>query len=71
MPNTAKKFEINYLSCKNKPNEIVDYETVMDIIHDLESLKRDDVSMIHELNSDGTLGSTIWTFEEGPFIDID
>lgn len=48
--------------------EIVDHETMEDLVYELESFERDDVSQIHELNEDGSLGETIWTEEEGLFV---
>jgi hypothetical protein len=39
-----------------------------DLVYELESFERTDVSQIHELEEDGSLGETIWTEEEGLFI---
>ncbi len=59
------KYEILYL---DKHTEIVDEQTVDTMINELEMFERTDVSQIHELNNDGTLGRTIWTEEEGLFV---
>lgn len=63
-----KKYEISYFSSTGKPDEVVDRETMEDIVYELESFERDDVNMIHELEPDGSLGKTIWTEEEGLFV---
>lgn len=59
------KYEVLYM---DRHTEIVDSETMEDIVYELESFERDDVSQIHELNDDGSLGKTIWTEEEGLFV---
>lgn len=61
-----KKYEILFT---NRHTEVVDHETMENLVYELESFERDDVSQIHELNDDGSLGETIWTEEEGLFID--
>lgn len=60
-----KKYEVLYL---DKHTEIVDHETVDTMIDELEMFDRTDVSQIHVLNDDGSLGDTIWTEEEGLFV---
>ncbi len=60
-----KQYEILYL---DGHTEIVDHSTMEDLVYELESFERDDVNQIHEIESDGTLGETIWTEEEGLFI---
>ena len=60
-----KRYEILFT---DKHEEIVDEETVEEIIQELEMCERWDVSQIHELESDGSLGRTIWTEEEGLFV---
>lgn len=59
-----KQYEILYL---DGHSEVVNPSTMEDLVYDLESFERDDVSQIHELNEDGSLGETIWTEEEGLF----
>jgi hypothetical protein len=59
------KYEVLYTDRKV---EIVDFETVDKLIDELEMFERWDVSQIHELESDGSLGRTIWTEEEGLFV---
>lgn len=60
-----KQYEILYT---DSHTEVVNQETMEDLIYELESFERDDVSQIHELNDDGSLGETIWTEEEGLFV---
>lgn len=48
--------------------EVVDHETMEDLVYELESFEKDGVNQIHELNDDGSLGETIWTEEEGLFV---
>jgi hypothetical protein len=60
-----KQYEILY---SDKHTEVVNHETMEDLVYELESFERQDVSQIHELNDDGSLGETIWTEEEGLFI---
>lgn len=60
-----KQYEILY---SDRHTEIVNHKTMEDLVYELESFERDDVSQIHELNDDGSLGETIWTEEEGLFI---
>ena len=59
-----EQYEVLY---KDKHTEIVDEDTVNDLISELELFERIDVSQIHLLNPDNTLGDTIWTEEEGLF----
>ena len=62
-----KKYEILYTNGKV---EIVDQETMENLVYELESFERDDVSQIHvykEKNT-GKVGKTIWTEEEGLFV---
>ena len=60
-----KHYEILYF---DGHTEIVNHNTMEDIVYDLESFERTDVNQIHELNDDGSLRKTIWTEEEGLFI---
>jgi hypothetical protein len=62
-----KKYEILYTNGKV---EIVDHDTMEDLVYELESFERDDVSQIHEYdeNNPDEVGETIWTEEEGLFI---
>ena len=60
-----KQYEILFI---DKHTEVVDHATMEQMIYDLELFERMDVSQIHELNEDGSLGETIWTEEEGLFI---
>lgn len=65
-----KKYEISYFRSTGKPDEVVDRDTMEDIVYELESFERDDVNSIHELKPDGSLGKTIWTEEEGLFVNL-
>ena len=58
------RYEVLY---HDRHTEIVDEDTVNDLIAELESFDRTDVSQIHQLNDDDSLGDTIWTEEEGLF----
>jgi hypothetical protein len=58
------RYEVLY---HDQHTEIVDEDTVNDLIDELESFDRSDVSQIHQLNDDDSLGDTIWTEEEGLF----
>ena len=62
-----KKYEILYTNSKV---EIVDQETMENLVYELESFERDDVSQIHEYDEKNTdeVGKTIWTEEEGLFV---
>ena len=62
-----KKYEILYTNGKV---EIVDQETMENLVYELESFERDDVSQIHEYDEKNTaeVGKTIWTEEEGLFV---
>ena len=62
-----KKYEISY---KNGKIEVVDFNTMEDLVYELESFERDDVSQIHEYdeNNPDEVGETIWTEEEGLFV---
>mgnify|MGYP006923203556 FL=1 len=62
-----KKYEILYTNGKV---EIVDHDTMEDLVYELESFERDDVSQIHEYdeNNPDEVGETIWTEEEGLFV---
>lgn len=59
-----RKFEVLFFDghC-----EITDFDTVYDLVDELECCERDDINQIHELNENGTLGDVIWTEEEGLF----
>ena len=59
-----KKYEILY---SDRRTEIVDEGTVDEMINELESFERTDVSQIHLLKDDGDF-DTIWTEEEGLFV---
>lgn len=60
-----KKYEVIYT---NRKVEIVDEETVDKMIDELEMFERTDISQIHLLKDDGDF-DTIWTEEEGLFVD--
>lgn len=62
-----KKYEILYLNGKV---EIVDHDTMENLVYELESFERDDVNQIHEYdeNNPDKVGKTIWTEEEGLFV---
>ena len=62
-----KKYEILYTDGKV---EIVDQETMENLVYELESFERADVSQIHEKKekNPGKVGKTIWTEEEGLFV---
>jgi hypothetical protein len=57
-----KRYEILFT---DKHTETVDRETMEEIVDELEMCDRWDVSQIHELKRDGSLGKTLWTEEEG------
>ena len=59
-----KKYEVLFT---DKHTEIVDHDTVDQIITELELFERTDVSQIHLLKDDGDF-ETIWTEEEGLFV---
>ena len=58
------KYEILY---SDRHTEIVDQETMEQIVEELEMFERFDVSQIHLLKDDGDF-DTIWTEEEGLFV---
>lgn len=62
-----KKYEILYT---NGNVEIVDQDTMENLVYELESFERDDVSQIHEYDEKNPdkVGKTIWTEEEGLFV---
>lgn len=62
-----KKYEILFM---DRHTEIVDHKTMEDIVYELESFERDDVSQIHEYDETNPdeVGKTIWTEEEGLFV---
>ena len=62
-----KKYEILYTNGKV---EIVDRNTMEDLVYELEAFERDDVSQIHEYDEKNPdkVGKTIWTEEEGLFV---
>jgi len=62
-----KKYVVSYLDGRE---EIVDHDQVEEIILELEGFDRWDVNMIHEYREDGELGKTVWTEEEGLFVNI-
>lgn len=61
------KYEILF---NDRHTEIVDHETMENLVYELESFERDDVSQIHEYNESNPneVGKTIWTEEEGLFV---
>jgi hypothetical protein len=62
-----KKYEILF---NDRHTEIVDHETMENLVYELESFERTDVSQIHEYDESNPdeIGETIWTEEEGLFI---
>ena len=60
-----EKYEILY---HDRRTEIVDHDTVDDIITELEMFERTDISQIHLLKDNGDF-DTVWTEEEGLFVD--
>lgn len=58
----AAQYEIIYL---DRHTEIVDEDTMDQLVTELESFTRDDVSRIHRIYGNGKPGKTIWTEEEG------
>ena len=60
-----KKYEVLF---NDRHTEIMDRDTVDEMITELELFERTDVSQIHELKDNNTLGKTIWTEEEGLFV---
>jgi ABC-type arginine transport system ATPase subunit len=56
------KYEILYF---DRHTEIVDKETMEQIVDELEMFERTDVCQIHRIYNNGKLGKTIWTEEEG------
>jgi hypothetical protein len=61
------KYEILF---NDRHTEIVDHETMENLVYELESFERDDVSQIHEYDESkpDEVGKTIWTEEEGLFV---
>lgn len=62
-----KKYEIMF---KNGKIEVVDFDTMEDLVYELESFERDDVNMIDELDDNGNCVKRIWTEEEGLFVNL-
>jgi hypothetical protein len=62
-----KKYEIMF---KNGKIEVVDFDTMEDLVYELESFERDDVNMIDELDDNGECVKRIWTEEEGLFVNL-
>ena len=60
-----KQYEILFT---DRHVEVVDRDTMEEIVDELELFERWDVSQIHELEDNGDLGETIWTEEEGLFV---
>lgn len=60
----AAKYEILY---SDRHTEIVDEDTMNRLVDELEAFTREDVLQIHRIYSNGKLGKTIWTEEEGLF----
>lgn len=56
------KYEILYFGGRT---EIVDKETMEQMVDELEMFERTDVCQIHRIYKSGKLGKTIWTEEEG------
>lgn len=61
----SMKYEVLY---SDRHIEIVDEETVSNLIDQLELFERTDVLQIHRIHKNGKLGKTIWTEEEGLFV---
>jgi hypothetical protein len=59
------KYEVIFT---DRHTEILDHDTVDQMINELEMFERFDVSQIHLLKDDGDF-DTIWTEEEGLFVD--
>ena len=61
------KYEILFT---DRHTEIVDHETMENLVYELESFERTDVSQIHEYDESNPdeVGKTIWTEEEGLFV---
>jgi hypothetical protein len=59
-----KRYEVLF---NDRHVEIVDHETVDEMITELELFERDDISQIHLLKDNGDF-DTIWTEEEGLFV---
>jgi hypothetical protein len=62
-----KKYEIMF---KNGKIEVVDFDTMEDLIYELESFERDDVNMIDEVDDNGEFIKRLWTEEEGLFVNL-
>ena len=60
-----KRYEVLFT---DRHVEILDHDTVDQMIDELEMFERDDVSQIHVFKKNGTIGKTIWTEEEGLFV---
>lgn len=62
-----KKYEVLFT---DRHTEIVDHETMENLVYELESFERTDVSQIHEYDESNPdeVGETIWTEEEGLFV---
>lgn len=58
----AAKYEILY---SDRHTEIVDEDTMNQLVDELEAFTRYDVSQIYRIYNNGKLGKTIWTEEEG------
>ena len=58
----AAKYKIIY---SDRHTEIVDEDTMNQLVDELESFTRDDISQIRRISSTGKLGNAIWTEEEG------
>ena len=56
------KYEILYF---DRHTEIVDKETMEQMVEELEMFERTDINQIHRIYNNGKLGKTIWTEEEG------
>jgi hypothetical protein len=59
---TESKYKIIY---SDRHTEIVDEDTMNQLVDELESFTRDDISQIRRISSTGKLGNAIWTEEEG------
>lgn len=58
----TKEYEILYMDGHTENMDAVSAEN---IALEAENFERDDISQIHELEADGSLGKTMWTDEEG------
>lgn len=62
-----KRYEVMFM---DGHNEIMNQEEVEDLIYELESFEREDVNMIDEVDENGEFVRSVWTEEEGLFVNI-